>query len=128
MRGRTPAVGSRWFAAMASIPAGKWLKRAREGAAEVRGEAGELGREGFAAGRRGTASATSSALSAWLVVHASSNEKERRLAGKLPGRPRGEERRRGAIADAWRRSPAATAAVRRRASTVDEQEKHSEAQ
>ena len=77
---------------------------------DLRGEARELGREGFAAGRRGTAGATSSACSArsaQLVVHASSNEKERRLAGKLPGRPRGEERRRGAIADAWRRSPAA---------------------
>ena len=71
---------------MASIPAGKWLKRAREGAAEVRGEAGELGREGFAAGRRGTAGATSSARPARLVVHASSKEEERTaLDGKLRG-------------------------------------------
>ena len=107
------------------------LKSSSRRVVDLRGEARELGREGFAAGRRGTAGATSSACSArsaQLVVHASSNEKERRLAEKLPGRPRGEERRRGAIADAWRRSPAATAAVRRRASTVDEQEKHSETQ
>ena len=69
---------------------------------DLRGEARELGREGFAVGWRGMAGATSSARSARLVVHASSKEEERRLAGKLPGCPRGEERRRGAIADAWR--------------------------
>ena len=104
------------------------LGRARGWSEWVDGEAAQLGVRRIEAGRRAVAGATSSARSAQLVVHASSNEKERRLAEKLPGRPRGEERRRGAIADAWRRSPAATAAVRRRASTVDEQEKHSEAQ
>ena len=110
------------------ISAGFAHGRSRGGSEWVDGEAAQLGVRRIEAGRRAVFGATSSARSAQLVVHASSNEKERRLAGKLPGRPRGEERRRGAIADAWRRSPAATAAVRRRASTVDEQEKHSEAQ
>ena len=78
------------------------LKSSSRRVVDLRGEARELGREGFAAGRRGTASATSSARTARLVVHANSKEEERRLTGKLPGRPRGEERRRGAMADAWR--------------------------
>jgi hypothetical protein len=86
---------------------GERLKSSSRRVVDLRGEARELGREGFVAGRRGTAGATSSARSARLVLHASSKEEERRLAGKLPGPARGEERRRGAIAGAWRRSPAA---------------------
>jgi hypothetical protein len=78
--------------------AGKRLKSSSRRVVDLRGEARELGREGFTAGRRGTAGATSSARSARFIVHASSKEEERRLAGKLPGPARGEERRRAPVA------------------------------
>jgi hypothetical protein len=62
------------------------LKSSSRRVVDLRGEARELGREGFAAGRRGTAGATSSARPARLVVHASSKEEERTaLDGKLRG-------------------------------------------
>ena len=70
------------------------LKSSSRRVVDLRGEARELGREGFAAGRRGTAGATSSARPARLVVHASSKEEERTaLDGKLRGV---HERRRAA--------------------------------
>jgi hypothetical protein len=62
------------------------LKSSSRRVVDLRGEARELGREGFAAGRRGTAGATSSARPARLVVHASLKEEERTtLDGKLRG-------------------------------------------
>jgi len=62
------------------------LKSSSRRVVDLRGEARELRCEGFAAGRRGTAGATSSARPARLVVHASSKEKERTaLDGKRRG-------------------------------------------
>ena len=98
-RGRRSARMAMAAGAQEVDSAGERLKSSSRRVVDLRGEARELGREGFAVGRRGTAGATSSAR---LVVHASSKEEERRLTGKLPGRPRGEERRRGVMANAWR--------------------------
>ena len=81
------------------------LKSSSRRVVDLRGEARELGREGFAAGRRGTAGATSSARPARLVVHASSKEEERTaLDGKLRGI---HERRRAASGRDCRRVEAA---------------------
>ena len=108
--------------------AGIRLKRARGGVETMDGKAAGLWTQRIETGWRGLAGATNDGGS-------SSCPAQRQLEEGIgmdwteASRPaQGEERRRGAIADAWRRSPAATAAVWRRTSTVDGQEKHSDAQ
>jgi len=101
---------------LSSISAGVEHGRARGGMEELRGEVAQLGVRRIEVGRRGLAGATSDgdfARFCSLELDLAQRKEEGGLGrhGKLRGV---RERRRaasGAIADAWTRSPATTAAV-----------------
>ena len=101
---------------LCSISVGVGHGRARGGMEELRGEVAQLGVRRIEVGRRGLAGATSDddfARLCLLELDLAQRKEEGGLGrhGKLRGV---RERRRaasGAIADAWTRSPATTAAV-----------------
>ena len=98
--------------------------RARGGMEELRGEVAQLGGQWIEVGRRGLAGATSGggfARFCSLELGSSCTEEEKGGLGrhqKLRGRPRGEERRSDAMADAWKRRRRAQSPVWRRGVTV----------
>jgi len=101
---------------LCSISVGVGHGRARGGMEELRGEVAQLGVRRIEVGRRGLAGATSDddfARFCLLELDLAQRKEEGGLG--RPGKLRGvRERRRaapGAIADAWTRSPATTAAV-----------------
>jgi len=77
---------------------------------ELRGDVKWLGARGIDRGRRGTANAElgGGSSSSLLRASASKEKGEAKLEMSLENDKAELERRRGAIADAWRRSPAAS--------------------
>ena len=101
---------------LSSISAGVEHGRARGGMVELRGEVAQLGVRRIEVGRRGLAGATSDGdfarfCSLELDLAQRKENGERNGSFKASTRIRAPTPRSGAIADAWTRSPATTAAV-----------------
>ena len=93
---------------LSSISAGVGHGRVCGGMEELRGKVAQLGGQRIEVGRRGLAGATSDgdfARFCSLELDLAQRKEEGGLGrpGKLRGRPRGEERRSDAMADAWKR-------------------------